>query len=80
MKFVVHFKPFILDGYNDPEGVRRWLELMTLLGRIGQLVQTQGTSGKERRNKQYFKNVMGYYKGYRVINISGSISLTDTTR
>lgn len=80
LKFVVRFKQFILDGYEDPEGVRRWLELMTLLGRIGQLVQTQGTSGKERGNKQYLKNFTGYYKGYRVINISRSISLTDMTR
>lgn len=49
IKFVIHFKSFILDGYEDPEGARRWLGLMTLLGRIGQLVQTQGTSGKEKQ-------------------------------
>lgn len=55
-------------------------ELMTLSREVWMTHLLSGYSSvKERENKSYLENFMGYYKGNQMANISGTISLTEMT-
>ena len=63
MKFVVHFKPFILDGYEDPEGVRRWLGLMTLLWENWSACSDPGYFRQRKRKQEILQEFHGLLQG-----------------